>query len=151
LKGEIEVAVESDAPGRFAPGSVVFLRDGLRPLAIRSMRTHRDRTIVTFDEITDRSGAEALKGAELVIDASAARALEDAEYWDHDLIGCTVVTTAGDEVGEVTDVLHGGANEVLVVHAADNKEHLVPLICEIVRDVQPRVRITIEPMPGLLE
>lgn len=115
------------------------------------MRTHRDRTIVAFDEITDRNAAEALNGTELVIDASDARALEEAEYWDHDLVGCAVVTTDASAVGEVVDVLHAGGNEVLVVRADAGAEHLIPLIADIVREVEPRVRITIEPMPGLLD
>ena len=150
LKGEIEVAVESDAPDRFAVGSTLTVRGSGRALTVRSTRTHRDRTIVTFDDVTDRNAAEALKGAELVIDASEARALEEAEFWDHDLVGCEVVTTDGARVGEVVDVLHAGSNEVLVVRG-DGKEHLVPLIRDIVRDVQPRQRVTIDPMPGLLD
>jgi 16S rRNA processing protein RimM len=85
------------------------------------------------------------------IDASHARPLEEAEYWDHDLIGCTVVTTDGADVGIVDDVLHAGGNEVLVVRGDAGAEHLIPLIADIVRAVEPRVRITIEPMPGLLE
>lgn len=128
----------------------MLVREDLRPLTVRSVRTHRDRTIVAFDEIDDRNATDALKGAELVIAADVARPLEDAEYWDHDLVGCAVVTTDGEPVGDVVDVLHAGANEVLVVRAGP-KEHLVPLIGDIVRDVQPRERITIEPMPGLLE
>jgi 16S rRNA processing protein RimM len=151
LKGEIEVAVESDAPDRFAVGSTLTLRDDGRTLTVRSMRTHRDRTIVTFDEVGDRNAAESLKGADLMIDASEARPLGEAEFWDHDLIGCEVVTTGDEIVGDVTEVLHAGANEVLVVRAQSGAEHLIPLIADVVRDVRPRERITIEPMPGLLE
>jgi 16S rRNA processing protein RimM len=151
LRGEIEVAVESDAPDRFAPGSVLLLRSDLSALTVRTMRTHRDRTIVSFEEVVDRDGAQALKGAELVIESSHARPLEEAEYWDHDLIGCTVVTTAGEEVGEVTDVLHHGGGEVLVVRSGAEKEVLIPLVKDIVPRVEPGVRITIEPIPGLLE
>ena len=129
---------------------MLLLRDGARTLTVRSMRTHRDRTIVSFDEVDDRNGAEALTGAELMIETSAARPLEESEYWDHDLIGSAVVTTDGTAVGEVVDVLHGGANDVIVVRGQD-KEHLVPLVSDIVRHVVPGARVTIEPIPGLLE
>ena len=148
LKGEVEVAVLSDAPERFVPGSALFA--GERTLTVRTMRTHRDRVVVVFEEITDRTGAESLKGAELSIAAEQARELDEGEYWDHDLIGCTVVTVDGDDVGEVSDVLHHGANEVLVVRAGE-KEHLVPLVGDIVRSIVPGRRITIEPLEGLLE
>jgi 16S rRNA processing protein RimM len=142
--------VSSDAPDRFAVGSVLLLRNGERTLTVRTMRTHRDRTIVSFEEVDDRNVAEALTGAELLIEASDARPLDESEYWDHDLIGCKVVTTDGATVGEVIDVLHGGANEVIVVRGPD-KEHLVPLVSDIVRRVEPGERVTIEPIPGLLE
>ena len=151
LRGEIEVAVESDAPDRFAVGSVLSVRDEGRTLTVRTMRTHRDRTIVTFEEVADRTAAEALRGVELVIDASQARALEGTEYWDHDLIGCTVVTTDGTTVGDVVDVLHAGPNEVLVIRGEAKSEHLVPLVSDFVKRVEPGVRIEIEPIPGLLE
>lgn len=148
LKGEVEVTVLSDAPDRFSPGSALELDD--RTLTIRSLRTQGQRTIVTFEDVADRTGAERLKGAELFIQPDQARPLEEGEFWDHDLIGCDVVTTGGDRVGEVTDVLHHGANEVLVLKS-DMKEHLVPLVGHIVKHIEPRVRITIDPIEGLLD
>jgi 16S rRNA processing protein RimM len=119
-------------------------------LTVRSARTHRDRTIVTFEEVVDRNAAEKLAGAELVIEATHARALDPDEYWDHDLIGCEVVTNDGVTVGDVVDVLHAGANEVIVIRGADKTEHLVPLVSDFVKRVEPGVRITIEPIPGML-
>jgi 16S rRNA processing protein RimM len=148
LRGEIEIAVASDAPDRFAPGAV--LSTNARTLTVRAHRVHGERTIVAFEGIDDRSQAEALKGAELFVEAQRARALDEGEYWDHDLIGCTVVALNGDSIGEVTDVLHHGANEVLVVRAG-TKEHLVPLVADIVKSVHPRERIMIDPLPGLLD
>lgn len=146
LRGEVEVLVVSDHPERFAPGSVLNGGD----LTISSVRQQGDRTIVAFDGITDRTAAEALKGAELVVSADAARPLETGEYWDHDLIGCEVFTVDDERVGVVSDVLHQPANEVLVVDT-DGKQALIPLVNAIVRTVEPRSRITIDPLPGLLD
>ena len=147
LKGEVEVGVTSDAPERFAAGAQLFI--GSRALVVRSVRTQGDRTIVTFESVDDRTAAEALRGAELSIPVEAARDLDDDEYWDHDLIGCVVVTVDGDDVGVVTDVLHQPAGSVLMVRG--EREHLVPLIRDVVRVVEPRKRITIDPIPGLLD
>lgn len=148
LKGEVEVAVESDAADRFAPGSTLHTPD--QALVVASSRVHGDRSIVTFEGIADRTAAESLRGARLYIDAADARPLEEGEYWDHDLVGCAVISTTGEHIGTVTDVLHHGANDVLTV-TADGKEHLIPLIKEVVRDVVPKERITIEVIPGLLD
>jgi 16S rRNA processing protein RimM len=115
---------------------------------IRSVRLQGERTVVAFDGIRDRNGAEALRGAELRISADDARELDDAEYWDHDLVNCEVVTADGEPVGTVSDVLHTPANSVLVVQGA--REHLIPLVSGVVTRVEPGVRITIDPIPGLL-
>lgn len=144
MRGEVDVLIVSDEPSRFAPGSV--LRTGGRVLTVRATRRQGERTVVSFAEVTDRTQADALKGAELVVAVEDARALEGDEYWDHDLIGCTVVTIDGTELGTVVDVLHQSANEVLVVD-----QLLIPLVSTVVKDVRPRYRITVDPPPGLLD
>jgi len=105
LKGEVEVQVTSDAPERFASGNKVVLSETSRSLTVETVRRQGERTIVKFAEIADRDASESLKGAELFIPLTEARALEDDEYWDHDLIGCLVVSLDGQEIGTVTDVL----------------------------------------------
>lgn len=140
----MDVLVVSDHPSRFAKGSVVSTADG-RSLTVRGLRRQGKRTIVNFDEVTDRAGAEAIGGAELFVRAEDARELAPGEYWDHDLIGCDVVTTSNTVVGTVTDVLHQPANEVLVVKTK-GRDVLVPLVSAVVKDVDPRRRITIEPL-----
>ncbi len=150
LKGEVEVLVLSDDPKRFAPGSVVLRGDTMSALTVSGMRATRDRNVVLFDEIADRTAAESLRGAELVIGAEDARALDDDEYWDHDLLGCAVMTIDGDDVGVVTDVLHQPANEVLLVEGG-GKQLLIPLVSSVVKAVEPRRRITIDPPEGLLD
>jgi 16S rRNA processing protein RimM len=142
--------VSSDAPERFAVGATVLLdEDTARPLTVETSRTQGERTIVKFAEIDDRTAAEELKGAELVIPLAEARELSTDEYWDHDLIGCAVVTVDGEQVGEVTDVLHQPTGSLLTV-SGENGDHLVPLIKDVIRSVTPGLRITIDPIPGLL-
>lgn len=146
LRGEVEVLVVSDHPERFALGSK--LNSG--ELTVRAMRQQGERTIVAFEEVTDRTTAEALKGTELLVAADQARVLEGGEYWDHDLIGCEVVGLDGDRIGVVSDVLHQPANEVLVVDT-EGSQALIPLVKAIVKAVDPGLRITIDPLPGLLD
>src|SRR5581483_12513710 len=143
LRGEVEVEIVSDDPSRFEVGSTVMAVE--RRLTVRSVRRNRHGAVVAFTEVTDREGAEALRGAELAVPASAARELGPREYWDHDLIGCRVVTKDGEDVGAVDEILHAPANDVLVVG-----DHLIPLVAGIVVEVEPKKTITIDPIPGLL-
>lgn len=142
--------VLTDNPDRFASGSVVLRGDELTTLTVSRTRRTRDRTVVSFEEVTDRDGAEALRGAELVIATDQARPLEADEHWDHDLLGCAVVTEQGTEVGTVTDVLHQPSGELLLVEGK-GKELLIPLVRSIVKHVERRRRITIDPPEGLLD
>lgn len=148
LRGELYVLVDSDDPDRFAPGRTVFLADGLRPLTVRTSRRHHDRTIVAFDEVTDRAGAEALRGAELVVPVDAVRALQDGEWWDHQLVGCAVETEDGSRAGTVIAVVHAPASDLLELDTGA----LVPLVAAVVREVDPAARrIVVDPPPGLLD
>ena len=148
LRGEIEVLIVSDEPSRFASGSVLLAGD--RTLTVQAKRLQGTRTIVTFAEVTDRTGAEALKGAELAVPIEDARPLENDEYWDHELVGCIVVTVDAVELGTVRDVLHQPANEVLVIEDG-TKQLLIPLVSAVVKSVEPGHRITVDPPAGLLD
>ncbi len=155
VHGELFVVVHSDDPERFTPGDTVYLADDLRPLTVSRFRPHvykhKSRTLVTFEEVDDREGAEAITGADLVVPVQEARELEEGEFWDHELEGCTVRTVDGDDVGTVAEVLHAPANDVLVVDRPEG-EALVPLVQAIVREVDVAAgAIVIDPIPGLLD
>src|SRR3954470_18765381 len=107
LTGEIAVDVRTDEPDRrFARGTVVTLR---RPqaevplphtlpasLTVGSTRWHQHRLLVRFDELEDRSAAEAVRGLLLVADlADDARPEDPEEFYDHQLVGLRVHTTDG--------------------------------------------------------
>jgi 16S rRNA processing protein RimM len=150
LKGEVEVLVLSDDTKRFSPGSVVHRADTMSTLTVAAVRKTRDRSVISFEEIVDRTTAEGLRGAELVIATEDARPLDDDEYWDHDLLGTDVVTVDGDDVGVVTDVLRQPSSELLLVDAG-GKELLIPMVASIIKSIERGRTITIDPPPGLLD
>ncbi len=75
------------------------------------------------------------------------------EFRDHELIGLSVRTAAGEQVGEVADVLHHG-QDLLVVRRAGpgGGECLVPFVKAIVPEVDVRAGLlVIDPPRGLLD
>ena len=63
-----------------------------------------------------------------------------------------MITTAGDEVGEVAEVLHLPAQDVLAIKRTDGVEVLVPFVQELVPVVDlDRGSVTVDPRPGLLD
>src|SRR5439155_11009502 len=100
---------------------------------VRSSRDHSGRLLVRFAGVDDRSAAEALRGTFLQVDVDPdAVPDEDDAWYDHQLVGLAVVDTRGAPVGEVRDVLHLPAQDVLAVGRPDGSEALVPFVREIV-------------------
>lgn len=147
--GDVYVIRISDDPHRFDPGAALTHEDG-RVLIVASSRAHRDRFLVRFEGVIDREGAEALRGA-LYIDAGEARRLDDAEYWEADLIGCEVVRADGSVVGKITDVIVRPVQDLLQVGTPAG-ERLVPFVSDIVTEVDPgNRRVVVDPPAGLLD
>ena len=74
------------------------------------------------------------------------------EYFICDLVGCTVVTEDGTEIGELTEVLQTAANDVFVVEDKSGKEILVPYINDCVKDVSmEEKKVTIVLLPGMAD
>ena len=70
----------------------------------------------------------------------------------HDLVGLEVVTTAGERLGELVEVLHTGANDVYIVRRPGLRDVLVPAISDVVVEVDLAARrMRIDPLPGLIE
>jgi 16S rRNA processing protein RimM len=158
IYGEVSVEVRTDDPGqRFAAGSVLGTDPpAAGPLTVSATRWHSGRLLVSFDGITDRTQAEFLRGVWLTVDADQVTVPDGPdEFHDQQLVGCTVVTTAGEQVGVVTDVRHHG-QDLLVIQPPDGSGHrgevLVPFVAAIAVDVDiPGRRMVIDPPPGLLD
>ena len=74
------------------------------------------------------------------------------EFYDHQLEGLRVRTTAGVDVGTVAEVLHTAAGELLSVQTPKTREVLVPFVGAIVTSVSLADQvIEIDPPEGLLD
>ena len=159
VTGEVVVEVRTDDPdNRFAPGTRLRARpsrDGPeRAYVIESAREHSGRLLVRLAGVAGRDAADALRGTVFVVDTEELPPIDDPdEYYDHQLEGLRVLTTAGTPVGTVAEVLHTAAGELLAVHAeGDRGEVLVPFVSAIVTAVSLEDRtIEIDPPDGLLE
>ena len=121
LRGEVTVQVTTDDPDeRFASGAVLGTDPaGRGPLTVVSMRRSGPVLVLGFDGVADRNAAEALRGTSLTLDASLLPVPDDPEeFYDHQLVGLTVVDQAGTVLGTVTEVWHPPAAPVLAVEPA---------------------------------
>jgi 16S rRNA processing protein RimM len=156
ITGEVVVDVRTDDPDiRFAPGASLRARTKggtEHRLVVDSARSHGGRLLVRLDGVADRDGADALRGTLFLVDSSDLPPIEDPdEFYDHQLEGLQVRTTAGEQVGAVAEVLHTAAGELLSVRSGDD-EILVPFVGAIVTSVSLADGvIEIDPPEGLLD
>jgi len=150
LAGDVAVDVRTDDPDRrFADGTTFMtVRE---TLTVASTKWHSGRLLARFEEVGDRTTAESLRGTDLrVAVAEDERPDDPEEFYDHQLVGLRAETDAGAVLGEVTDVLHLPAQDVIVVDCA-GRDVLIPFITELVPAVDLEgARIVVVDRPGLL-
>jgi 16S rRNA processing protein RimM len=157
VTGELVVDIRTDDPElRFAPGSTLRAKGSdrrERNYTIDTARPHGGRLLVRLSVVADRATADALRGSVFVIDSADLPPIdEDDTYYDHQLEGLRVQTTAGLELGTVTEVLHTAAGELLAVKRDQAPELLVPFVSAIVTSVSLESGIVeIDPPDGLLD
>ena len=128
--GMLRVQPETDNPRRFERGSRLLIAGA--PYTVDRVTTSADGLlIVTLREVRNREEAAKLQGEPLLIRADDLPALPDDTYYHYQLIDMTVVDTAGQEVGKLTEVISTGANDVYVV-TGDGSELLLPALAHVV-------------------
>lgn len=110
--------------------------DGRSAAIVRRAGTEQ-RPIVRLEGVSDRFGAEELRGLELTVDSRDAPALAEGEWWAHELEGCRVCD--GEQLlGTVIRLIELPSCEALEVRPAQGGEPvLVPLVKAAVRAVEP--------------
>jgi 16S rRNA processing protein RimM len=154
VRGHVFVEPWTDSPAeRFAAGATLQTEPGSAgPLTVESSSMAGGKLVVLFDGVTDRMGAVALRGVQLLIPAHQRRPIEDPdEFYDTDLVGLVARTVGGEPLGPVTDVMHAGGATYLVVQV-DGQDRLVPFVAAIVPTVDlAGGAVVIDPPDGLFE
>ena len=152
VKGEINVEVLTDKPEkRFSPQAKLLIQDSQKFLTIKSVRASQKQLLVSFEEIRDRTQAEEYKGLYLTLELDDSEIpVTGNEFYDQQLIGLKAYDKKQIILGEVTGVIHGSAQDLLVIKTPENKEVLVPFVDEIVPEVNIAEKILlITPPDGL--
>jgi 16S rRNA processing protein RimM len=98
---------------------------GARLLTIAAIRPGA-APIVRFAEVSDRNGAEALRGQLLTIARTDLPPLEEGEYYHADLIGLPCVSASGEPLGTIVAVENFGAGDIIEVEQPDGRRAMVP-------------------------
>jgi 16S rRNA processing protein RimM len=156
IRGELKVVPHTDfAEQRFAVGSklVIVASNGIKTdVTIRTSRLHKKVYIISLKEFTNINEVEKFKGCLLKIEERYQDDLDEDEYYYHEIIGCMAVTEEGEELGEIIEILSPGANDVWVIKRPKGKELLIPVINDVVIDVDvENKKVIVSLMEGLLD
>lgn len=157
IRGELKILSQTDFPDlRFSKGSELLFvdPDGRQKItaSVESAREHKGMFIVRFKEWDNINQAEKYKGWSVKVDEENLAELEEDEYYFHEIVGCAVVTEDGRELGIIKEILTPGANHVWVVKQPKGRDILLPVIDEVILDVDVEAkRVTVELMEGLVE
>jgi 16S rRNA processing protein RimM len=119
--------------------------------AVVAARLHKRFVLLRLRSIESADDAQRLIGRAVCIPAADLPAPAPGEHYHHDLIGCAVRTDGGEAVGVVEEMISTASNDVCVVRGR-GREHLIPLVADVVADIDVDERvIVIHPIPGLLD
>ena len=137
-KGEVVVEPLSDNGDRFdelADVRVVKPSGVSLTLTVVDLFPHKGRLVVQFKGISSIEDAETLRGAELRVPIDSLPRLPSGSYYHHELKGLDVRVESGASIGRVTEIWETGATPVLVIHDAEKRETLLPLVDAFVIEV----------------
>jgi len=132
LSGEFRVEPLTDFPERFEVGRSLYI-GGERHI-IEACRWDRGRLYLRLPGIDSAEAAAALRHRLLEIPEREVKPLADGQYYQFQIVGLPVRTTAGLPLGRVSAVLTTGANDVFVVHGMLG-EVLLPAISDVIKKV----------------
>ena len=151
VKGEMLMEVLTDFPEHLKPGMLLYVEPDYRRLELLSIRPHGDGLLVAFEGYDTPEQAGELRNLTLYVPAGTRPPLPDGEYYHHQLIGLRVISSTGQALGRVTEILVTGANDVLVVRGESGPEILIPMAGPFLGEIDlAQGEMVVRLIPGML-
>ena len=133
LQGEVQVEAISDSPGRFSSGGILYLNT--HPHKIQwSSSLLSGRVVLKLEDTNTRTDAESMRGHLLMVPEDMVPSLADGDYYHYQIIDLRVYSQQSEYLGQITQILSTGSNDVYVV-SLDGRELLIPALYEVIKEV----------------
>ena len=123
LDGAVKVMPLTDFQDRFDPGASLLLDGCAR--SVEWSREGQPGLVVKLDGIDSRTMAELFRGRYLEVPDHEMRSLETGTFYHRQVVGLAAVTSSGQRLGVIAEVLERPANDVWVSREGST-EHLIP-------------------------
>lgn len=135
IKGFVKLRSFVDDESLFEDGTVFTGETGTRTLSFKIKGAVKNDLLAEVQGVSDRNGAEALRGTKLYIDRGALPETDDGEYYIEDLKGLTVVDSQGKEIGTILSVENFGASDLLDIKPQSGQSFYIPFTDDTVLEV----------------
>jgi 16S rRNA processing protein RimM len=156
IKGQLRLFSYSGNLESLQAAQDIYLRSPAgvdRKVILTRAVNHSGKILLTLDGLDTIEQVQDLAGFEIYLQRDQLPVPAEGEYYWQDLLGMSVVTSEGQILGIIKDILETGANDVYLVH--DDKigrEYLIPAISNVVVSVDVTSKtMIITPLDGLLE
>jgi len=134
VRGEVKVNSWIDDLNEFCDFEKYFYKKNGEyiELTLEKLRFHKNCAIIKFKEIKNMTEAEMFKGT--VLFSLKNENLPEGVFYVGDLIGIKVFAM-DKEIGEISDVLKTGANDVYTVKTSEGREVYIPAVKEFIKKI----------------
>ena len=133
LDGILRIQSLSDNPNRFTVGESLTVGDASR--VIDSHQAMPNGQALLGLRGLNPSAAQSLAGEWIFAPVGPTDDLLPGEYYHYQLIGLSVLTDEGEDLGAVREILVTGSNDVYVVKSESGPEILLPAISQVIQRV----------------
>ncbi len=136
LNGEMWIEVLTDNPELLNQDIQVFIGENYKKITIKSFRLAGKLGLIRFEGFKNPESLRSFNNAYLYFELKNMPALQDEEYYHHELIGLEVRDGNGIVIGTLTEILVTGANDVYVITPKEgNKDILIPAIKSVIQKI----------------
>ncbi len=154
VKGELKAVSMTDDPHRFLELEWVYIdKNGkLEKYNISGVKFFKQFVILKLEGVDTMEAAEKLKGFYMKVDRANAVKLPKGSFFIADILGSQVYDENAVLLGQLSDVIQTGSNDVYVVKNDQGKEILIPALKSVVKEISlDDKRISVILPKGLLD
>jgi len=154
-KGEVVIVIDSDEPELYANLDAVFIEynNKLIPFFVENILLQKGNQLrVKFEDIdTEKDAIDILK-RDAYLPLTLLPKLEGDKFYYHEVIGFTIIDSNYGEIGKITSINDTTAQALFVIETDTNKQILIPLIDNFIKEVDRENQIIkVETPEGLIQ
>lgn len=149
LKGHVKVEPWCDGIETFEYLKRVFINN--KEYNVESVKSQKNFFLLKLAELNKVEEAELLKGKIINAQEDEMLPLPEGVYYIKDIIGLSVYE--GEKlIGEITDWIETGSNNVYVIKRSKGKDVLIPAIDSVIKEIDiENKKMSVNMLEGLME